>query len=150
MFFFAKKFWACSLLFFSLYTSAQNKSNLDYVDPTIGGVGVILQPTRPTVHLPNSMVRVFPNREDHLDDQISNFQLTITSHRLFKVFAFMPVSGGVNPVIWNQSFENGPEVLQPYYYKTVPLKTPAILLNLHHKKEVGFLKFNLPIPKTTT
>ena len=118
MLFFNKKFWACSLLFFSLYTSAQNKSNLDYVDPTIGGVGVILQPTRPTVHLPNSMVRVFPNREDHLDDQISNFQLTITSHRLFKVFAFMPVSGGVNPVIWNQSFENGPEVLQPYYYKT--------------------------------
>ncbi|MCK5821839.1 MAG: hypothetical protein KAH17_08130, partial [Bacteroidales bacterium] len=45
-------------------------SNLKYVDPSIGSVGVILEPTRPTVHLPNSLVRVFPIRKDQLDDQI--------------------------------------------------------------------------------
>ncbi len=119
MIFLNRKFWAFTFLLYSFLVIAQEKkSNLNYVDPTIGGVGVILEPTRPTVHLPNSMVRVFPNRIDHLDDQISNFQLMITSHRLFKVFAFMPVSGNVNDAIWTQSFENGPEVLQPYYYQT--------------------------------
>ena len=56
-------------------------SNLQYVDPTIGSVGLILEPTRPAVHLPNSMVRVFPARTDQLDDQISHFPLTISSHR---------------------------------------------------------------------
>ena len=93
------------------------KTNLEYVDPTIGGVGVILEPTRPAVHLPNSMIRVFPDRKDQLDDQISNFFLTITSHRLHKVFAFMPVSGNQNEV-WYKRLMYGPEVLKPYYYST--------------------------------
>jgi len=48
------------LLSFSLSCTQKKFSNLDYVDPTIGSVGVILEPTRPTVHLPNSVVRVVP------------------------------------------------------------------------------------------
>ena len=103
----------------SVLLVAQNKiNNLDYVDPTIGGVGVILQPTRPTVHLPNSMVRIFPNRKDHLDDQISNFHLNITSHRLEQVFSFMPVYGYDISELWEKKYENYDEVLTPYYYKT--------------------------------
>jgi predicted alpha-1,2-mannosidase len=101
-----------------LLVAQKPQSNLSFVDPTIGGVGVILEPTRPTVHLPNSMVRVFPIRKDQLDDQISNFQLTQTSHRLSPVFALMPVSGTVNPAIWNQRLEYGLETLTPYYYCT--------------------------------
>ena len=111
--------WIILYLFCHNFIVAQNvSSNLEFVDPSIGGAGIILEPTRPTVHLPNSMVRVFPNRKDQLDDQISNFQLTITSHRLHKVFAFMPVNGQVNETIWNRPYEYGPEVLKPYYYQT--------------------------------
>jgi len=98
--------------------NANKKSNLDYVDPKIGSVGVILEPTRPTVHLPNSMVRIFPDRKDQLDDQISNFFLTITSHRLNKVFAFMPVTGPDDASIWGRRYEYCNETLTPYYYKT--------------------------------
>jgi len=101
----------------TLFSFAQ-KSSLDYVDPTIGSVGVILEPTRPTIHLPNSMVRVFPMRKDQLDDQISNFQLMQTSHRLSPVFAFLPVSGSIGSDIWFKRLEYGPEVLTPYYYRT--------------------------------
>ncbi|MCD6596911.1 MAG: glycoside hydrolase family 92 protein, partial [Bacteroidales bacterium] len=107
------------IILIMLVSCTQKKeSNLDYVDPSIGGVGVILEPTRPTVHLPNSMVRVFPNRKDQLDDQISNFHLTITSHRLYKVFGFMPVCGTVNADIWDKRYEYGAEELTPYYYRT--------------------------------
>ncbi|VAX19650.1 Alpha-1,2-mannosidase, partial [hydrothermal vent metagenome] len=118
MIFNGRNILAAVLFLSSLIACTQeNESNLDYVDPSIGGVGVILQPTRPTVHLPNSMVRVFPNRKDQLDDQISNFQLTITSHRLYKVFAFMPVCGIVDSNIWDKRYEYSTEILTPYYYK---------------------------------
>jgi len=113
------KFITLIIILVSISSFAQKaESNLQYVDPTIGSVGVILEPTRPTVHLPFSMVRVFPNRKDQLDDQISNFQLTITDHRLHKVFAFMPITGDISDNIWYKKFENCDEILTPYYYKT--------------------------------
>ena len=33
---------------------------VNYVDPQIGGVAPFLQPTRTRIHLPNSMVRMYP------------------------------------------------------------------------------------------
>jgi hypothetical protein len=38
----------------------KGSDQLDYVDPSIGGVGLLLQPTRPVVQLPNQMIRVYP------------------------------------------------------------------------------------------
>ena len=46
---------------------------VDEVDPTIGNVSILLEPTRPTAYLPNSMVRMYPMRKDALDDQIQFF-----------------------------------------------------------------------------
>ena len=80
----------------------QKQSVLKYVDPTIGGVGVILQPTRPTVHLPNQMVRVFPLRNDQLDDRILNFPLTNVSYRLYSVFGFLPLEEEITPDSWHK------------------------------------------------
>ena len=56
--------------------------NLKYIDPRIGNVGQLLQPTRPTVQLPNQVIRMYPERSDYLDDQISSFPLTIVSHKI--------------------------------------------------------------------
>ena len=80
-----------TLLFIYMHSNSQ-KSVVDYVDPTIGGVGVILQPTRPTVQIPNSMVRVYPAKFDQLDDQIDYFPLTNASHRLYWVMGLLPLS----------------------------------------------------------
>ena len=87
------------------------RAQVEYVDPTIGGVGLLLEPTRPTVHLPNSMVRVYPVRKDQLDDQIKSFPLTIISHRLGELFAIMPGASAA-PAAWDQ------EVNTPYYLST--------------------------------
>ena len=123
-----RKIWIALLFTISVLSCSQKKeSNLKHVDPTIGGVGVILEPTRPTVHLPNSVVRVFPIRKDQLDDQISNFPLTNTSHRLYNVFAFMPVSGKVDSEIWNKRYEYGAEEMRPYYYNTSFENTPTFI-----------------------
>ena len=50
----------------------QSPAQVEYVDPNIGGVGYLLEPTRPTVSLPNSMLRFYPARWDVLDDQIQS------------------------------------------------------------------------------
>ena len=61
----AAVYWICSA-----------RAQVEYVDPSMGGQGFLLEPTRPTVSLPNSMVRVYPVRKDQLDDQIHSFPLT--------------------------------------------------------------------------
>ncbi|RZJ57589.1 MAG: glycoside hydrolase family 92 protein, partial [Flavobacterium sp.] len=110
----------CSLFLFagiSAFSQTQ-RSNLSYVDPSIGGVGLILEPTRPTVQLPNHLIRVYPVRKDQLDDQISCFPLTVASHRIVSLFQFMPISGKIDNSIWGGKQVYNHEVLTPYYYKS--------------------------------
>ncbi len=89
------------------------------VNPMIGGVGRILEPTRPTVHLPNSLIRSYPVKNDQLDDQIHFFPLTVTSHRVASVFAFMPLSGGSGDDIWEKRGVVAHERAAPYCYEAV-------------------------------
>ncbi|RYE20856.1 MAG: glycoside hydrolase family 92 protein [Sphingobacteriales bacterium] len=99
-----------------LSISTASAQNLKYVDPTIGGVGLILEPTRPTAHLPNSMIRVYPNRKDQLDDQVSYYPLTVASYRVMSVFAFMAFSGTQDTT--NARFTYSRETLTPYHLST--------------------------------
>lgn len=124
----------------SCFSFAQ-KPVLNYVDPTIGGVGVILEPTRPTVHLPNSMIRVFPLRKDQLDDQISNFPLTNVSHRLYSVFAFLPLNGTVTQNIWTKRQEYDHEITSPYYYSTL-LGDSGNQLEFSPQKRSGYFRIH--------
>jgi predicted alpha-1,2-mannosidase len=116
----------------------EQKPVTDYVDPTIGSVGVILEPTRPTVHLPNSLVRVFPVRKDQLDDQIRYFPLTNTSHRLQSVFGFLPVDGAVTPDVWDKRQMYDHETTTPYYYSAV--LGDGNLIAFSPQKKSGFFK----------
>ena len=91
-----------------------------YVDPTIGNVGHILQPTRPTVQLPNQMTRMTPDRADFLDDQISSFPLNVISHRVAQAFFIKPIIGQVSEGSWKKglTWDHDLEVNRPWYYKT--------------------------------
>ena len=115
-------------------------SNLQYVDPTIGSVGLILEPTRPAVHLPNSMVRVFPARTDQLDDQISHFPLTISSHRQNWLFGLMPYVGAVNEQAWSKKFTSDNEKISPDFY-TVLLEDQGTQISFAPTARAGFFKF---------
>ena len=75
------------LAFTTLFNACRSEAQVEFVDTKIGNVGIMLEPTRPTVSLPNSMVRVYPVRKDGLDDQIQSFPLTIISHRLGELFS---------------------------------------------------------------
>ena len=47
------------------------KEWVDYVNPYMGNISHLLVPTYPTVHLPNSMLRVYPERTDYTSDQLA-------------------------------------------------------------------------------
>lgn len=90
---------------------------VDEVDNTIGNVGILLEPTRPTAYLPNSMIRVYPVRKDALDDQVRYFPLTILSHRQPDLFSILPGNG--DPLTYDN------EHTTPYLY-TAQLENTAV------------------------
>ena len=95
--------------------SAQD-SNVDYVNPYLGNISHMLVPTFPMVHLPNSMLRIRPERGSYTDSKISGLQVLTPTHRGESVFRISPYQGNVSelkPII-NYSFDN--ELVKPYYY----------------------------------
>ncbi|MBM3414528.1 MAG: glycoside hydrolase family 92 protein [Bacteroidetes bacterium] len=131
---------------------AQNRntqvSNIDYIDPTIGNVGLILEPTRPTVQLPNQLIRFTPQRKDYLDDQISSFPLTIVSHRLGQVFSLKPVAGNISNHSWKakMAYDHNLEVNKPWFYSTY-LIDDEVTVDYTAAKKSGIYRFSFPAGK---
>lgn len=97
-------------------TSLQ-KSPVDYVNPYMGNISHLLVPTYPTIHLPNSMLRVYPERADFTGDMLSGLPIIVTSHRGSSAFNLSPYQGeeaGLKPVI-NYSYDH--EKICPYRYQ---------------------------------
>ena len=92
------------------------KSVADYADPTIGGVSVLLETTRQTMHLPNEMLRFVPLRSSMLDDWIEDFALQMPNHRRHWVFGFMPFCTDNTEGFWSAPGIIDNEETHPYYY----------------------------------
>ncbi len=73
--------------------SIDKKQTIDYVNPYMGNISHLLVPTFPTIHLPNSMLRVIPGRQDFTSDRLSGLPIVTTSHRGSSAFNICPVSG---------------------------------------------------------
>jgi predicted alpha-1,2-mannosidase len=121
-------------------------AQVEYVDPAIGGVGHLLEPTKPTVSLPNSMVRVYPVRRDALDDQIQSFPLTIISHRLGELFWLMPNAGAPDAAAWQQRATYDQEKLTPYYY-AARFDDSLIQIEFTPTERCGYFRFKFPSGK---
>lgn len=133
---------ADSLIAQDIPSANEGNGNLKYVDPRIGNVGQLLQPTRPTVQLPNQLIRMYPEREDYLDDQISSFPLTIVSHRLGEVFALKPSIKQLSKEAWNQklTYDHDLEVTRPWYYSTY-LIDDGTTVEFTPGKKTGIFRF---------
>lgn len=93
-----------------------DKEFVDYVNPYMGNISHLLVPTFPTVHLPNSLLRVYPNRRDFTTDYISGLPIVVTSHRGSSAFCISPKSKqmkSLSPII-NYTYDN--EKVSPYRY----------------------------------
>ena len=101
-----------------LLTYAESKKSVaDYADPTIGGVSVLLETTRQTIHLPNEMLRFVPLRNSMLDDWIDDFALQMPNHRRHWVFGFMPFCTDNPEGMWSAPGIIDNEETHPYYYR---------------------------------
>lgn len=119
-------------------------AQVDSVDPVMGGQGFMLEPTRPTVSLPNSMVRVYPIRKDQLDDQIRSFPLTIISHRMGELFWLMPDDGSA--AAWKQPQTWDQETDTPYYL-TTRFDVSRIRTEFTPTARCGYFRFTFPSGK---
>jgi predicted alpha-1,2-mannosidase len=122
------------------------QAQVDYVDPAIGSIAHLLEPTRPTVSLPYSMVRLYPVRRDGTDDQIQFFPLTIISHRLGELFSVLPCGGEAQPETWHRPVTYDQETLSPYLY-SARLEGSGVETEFTPTERCGFFRFSFPTGK---
>lgn len=111
-------FLLSTLMFTAAYS--QKKTPVDYVNPYMGNISHLLVPTYPTIHLPNSMLRVYPERDDFTSDQIRGLPLIVTSHRGRSAFNLSPVQTDSEKHLKNVSlFTYDHETILPYHYSVI-------------------------------
>ena len=95
-------------------TSPSAMDPVDYVNPYMGNISHLLVPTFPTVHLPNSMLRVYPERADFTGDRLGGLPIIVTNHRERSAFNLCPYQGdesGLRPYSYDR------EKILPYRYQ---------------------------------
>lgn len=126
---------------------------VSFVNPYMGNVSHLLVPTYPTVHLPNSMLRVYPERSDFTGDRLGGLPLIVTSHRGSSAFNLSPYQGaesGLQPVV-QYSYDR--EKILPYRYQVylddanievdfAPSHQSAVYELAFEKNEPAYLVFN--------
>lgn len=108
--------WSFFLLIGCNVSSDRGNQPVDYVNPYMGNISHLLVPTYPTIHLPNSLLRVYPERGDFTGDQLNGLPLIVTSHRGSSAFNLSPFQGFVQdlrPVI---AYSYDREEIKPYSY----------------------------------
>lgn len=114
-----KKYFFISFIFtllLSIQLIGKDKTPVDYVNPYIGNISHLLVPTYPTIHLPNSMLRVYPDRENYTGNQIKGLPVIVTTHRESSAFSLSPYQGSVEEIKSTIHYTYDNEVIKPYYY----------------------------------
>jgi len=98
------------------FASKTEKEVVDYVNPYMGNISHLLVPTYPTVHLPNSLLRICPERADYTSDLLYGLPVVVTSHRGSSAFNISPVQGTDFPTERVTSYTYDLEKIVPYRY----------------------------------
>ena len=123
------------------------KQPVDYVNPYIGNISHLLVPTFPTIHLPNSFLRVYPERSDFTGDLIKGLPLVVTSHRGSSAFNLSPFQGeekDLKPVVL---FSYDQEKLTPYSYSVyLDEQQTEVRFGLSHQSAMYEISFGQDAP----
>ena len=134
---------AAKLLTLTLLTAVScsaPKEPVDYVDPYVGNISHLLVPTFPTVQLPNSMLRVYPERADYTSEYVNGLPVMVTNHRERSAFKLSVTSEGKLAPVIPVTYDN--EHLTPYGF-SVDLQDGAIHADyaVNHQSAVYRLTF---------
>ncbi|MCH5238862.1 MAG: GH92 family glycosyl hydrolase [Muribaculaceae bacterium] len=125
------------------FTTGAKVNPVDYVNPYMGNISHILQPTRPTVHRPNSMLRIYPKRGDHTETFINGLPVIVVNHRentAFDLSATRKTPGNFRQVV-RTDYDN--EEITPYSYKT-SLENHGILSEFSPSHRSALYSFQFP------
>ncbi|MCF8379589.1 MAG: glycoside hydrolase family 92 protein [Bacteroidales bacterium] len=134
------------LIVISSCSRFNNKIELtSYIDPTIGNVSRFLVPTYPTFHLPNQMLRMVPQKNDYISDEVEAFPLQVASHRdkglfLMKVETNEVAGSGLKK---NMYIDHDLETVLPWLYSTYLIEDD-IRVSFTPGEKSGIFKFEFP------
>ena len=105
---------------------------VDYVNPYIGTISHMLVPCYPTIQLPNSLMRIYPTRNDYTTELLDGLPIIVTNHRERSAFRLSITQKGelhrIIPVTWDN------ERITPYDYQvqvadnTILFQNKAVVL----------------------
>ena len=126
------------------FSCSDNSSEpVDYVNPYMGNISHLLVPTYPTVHLPNSMLRFYPDRESYTSNTMRGFPLNVISHRSGKIFHLAPAGDNAGDVRHIPGFSYDNETITPYYY-SVTVEEPLCDVKFAPAAKSGFYSLSFP------
>ena len=122
---------------------AQAVNLADSVNTNIGGIGILLTSTSPTVQYPHGMMRVArvttPGVTDvYLADKIQGFSL---GPALLMVSTATPAADAAH---FAQSFDHDFEVARPYYY-AVRLEESRVQMEMTATRRAAIYRFTFPV-----
>lgn len=131
------------LLYYAVIISCSDKKiePVDYVNPYMGNISHLLVPTYPTVHLPNNMLRFYPNRDNYTTGNMLGFPLNVVSHRSGKIFNLSPFEGDIKEKNGNILYTYDNEIITPYCY-SVTLDEPDIEVKFIPAERSGIFSFH--------
>jgi len=114
---------------------------VDYVNPNIGGIPPLLQPTVPLVNLPNSMMRIHRLPGSYQAEKISGFPFILCGHRNGTAGLLMPAAGRISADQrnWQSYYDHDYEACTPYYY-SVWLEDPDVNLEFTIAEKSSFYR----------
>lgn len=111
------RLYVLTMLCVGCATNKKIDSPVDQVNPYMGNISHLLVPTYPTIHLPNSMLRVYPERQDFTTDQLYGLPMIVTSHRGRSAFNLSPLDRTAKTQFNNvYALDYDNEVIKPYLY----------------------------------
>lgn len=124
---------------------------VDYVNPYMGAISHLLQPTLPTVHVPYGMMRVYPQRGSYVDTRINGLPVLCLNHRENCCFNISATQSQRLSHVINTDWDN--ETVKPYYYSVdidgqrvhaeyAPAQHSAIYRFTFRDKEPGYVVVN--------
>lgn len=122
-------------------TPSPGKTPVDYVNPYIGTISHLLAPTYPTIHLPNSMLRVHPMRGEVTDNKLNGLPVFLSGHRGGFAFSLNPFQGENVYSAPNIGYDYDNEVIKPYFY-SVYLDNVATLVNFAPSCQSAIYEFD--------
>ena len=121
---------------------------VDYVNPYVGSISHLLVPCFPTIQLPNSLMRIYPSRNDYTTEYIDGLPIVVTNHRERSAFRLsVTQSEELSPII-TTTWDN--EKVTPYDYQVQIIDNSIdVHLAVCHQSAIYELTFRDPSKPAT-